>query len=212
MLFRFNNLTYQVGNENRHISVTASVDNGSVLVVRGPSGAGKTTLLRTLARLSSPAKGECFLKEKSWSEIPPSVWRANIHYLSQRPVLFDGTVKDNLAKPFETKLLSTKLLDWDKVYDALTQLLLPRNILEQDARTLSGGEAARIVFIRALLIEPTVLLLDEPTAALDKKSQAAFYNLLHIWLKIPGHAVALVSHNQDYSSLTDLSFLDIINE
>lgn len=210
MLFSFKNIKYTLGaGRDREVVASGRLAGGGVLGVRGPSGAGKTTLLRTLARLQPCAGGEAYLKEKSWLAIPGPLWRASVHYLAQKPVIFDGTVSDNLAKPFETRLLSPKKFNKNTAEQIMEQLLLAPGLWDQDARTLSGGEASRLAFARALLIDPPVLLLDEPTAALDGKAREAFYRLLAEWLSSPGRAALLVSHNDDLKLLNSVSYLDI---
>lgn len=210
MLFEFNGLTYALGNDQaRHITVSGTVRSGEVLIVRGPSGAGKSTLLRILSRLQPCIGGEAFLQGKSWIDIPPTVWRANIHYMAQKTALFDGTVADNLAKPFETKLSGQKQLDKKRAGEIIGQLLLSPDLWDQDARTLSGGEASRLAFARALLLDPVILLLDEPTAALDEQARRAFYQVLSLWLKETDRAALLISHNDDYKQLDRISYLEI---
>ena len=132
-----------------------------------------------------------------------------MHYLAQKPALFDGTVAGNLFKPFETKLLCKKGPDHDKARAYMKKLLLEEGLWNQDARTLSGGEAARLAFVRALLIQPKVMLLDEPTAALDRESRRALHLTLSQWLEGPSRAAILVTHNNDYEGLHRVSFLDI---
>jgi len=210
MLFNFRNIEFTPGlDRGRRIPVSGSVAEGEVLVVRGPSGAGKSTLLRILARLQPCPGGEAHLKGKSWLQTPGILWRINVHYLAQKPVLFDGTVADNLAKPFDIAVMTSKKFDLDLAKGLLEKLLLPPGLWEQDARTLSGGEASRVTFARALLIDPAVLLLDEPTAALDEKSREAFYVALSNWLTGQERAALLISHNEDYKLLNKVSFLDL---
>lgn len=210
MLFKFNSIAFSLGNDRaRQILVSGSVNVGEVLVIRGPSGAGKSTLLRVLARLQSCISGEVFLEGKSWLQIPGTLWRASVHYLAQKHVVFDGTVAANLAKPLETRIMNKKIFDIGLAKKIMEQLYLAPNLWDQDARTLSGGEADRLAFIRALLINPQVLLLDEPTAALDEKSREAFYRMLSGWLTGPGRAALLVSHIDDFKLLDKISYLEI---
>ncbi len=210
MHFFFNDIAYTLGfSQSRHITVSGSVASGNVLVVQGYSGSGKTTLLRILARLQHCNGGEVYLEGKNWLHIPGTAWRADVHYLAQKPALFDGTVAGNLFKPFETKLLCKKGPDHDKARAYMKKLLLEEGLWDQDARTLSGGEAARLAFVRALLIQPKVMLLDEPTAALDRESRRALHLTLSQWLEGPSRAAILVTHNNDYEGLHRVSFLDI---
>lgn len=210
MHFFFNDIAYTLGfGQSRHITVSGSVASGNVLVVQGYSGSGKTTLLRILARLQPCDSGEVYLEGKNWLHIQGTAWRADVHYLAQKPALFDGTVASNLFKPFETKLLCKKGPDHDKARAYMKKLLLEEGLWNQDARTLSGGEAARLAFVRALLIQPKVMLLDEPTAALDRESRRALHLTLSQWLEGPSRAAILVTHNNDYEGLHRVSFLDI---
>jgi len=210
MHFQFKDITYTLGfGQSRQVTVSGSIAAGEVLVVRGYSGSGKSTLLRILARLQPCDGGEAYLEGKSWLQIPGAVWRADVHYLAQKPALFDGTVAGNLAKPFETRLLSKKGLNPDQARAYMKKLLLGEDLWEQDARTLSGGEAARLAFVRALLIDPKVMLLDEPAAALDEESRRALHLTLSQWLEGPSRAALLVTHNNDYEGLHRVSFLDI---
>lgn len=203
MFFTFTDISYVMGTEKlRRISTSGTVAEKGTLVVRGPSGSGKTTLLRILARLRPCQQGQAFLQEKSWTEFSGHVWRSQVHYLAQRPVMFDGTVAANLARPFDLGLLNkTKNFDASAAKEMLVKLGLPREIWEQDTSTLSGGEITRVAFVRALAAEPKILMLDEPTASLDQPTAQALYSLLANWLQQPERACILVSHNEDYYDL-----------
>jgi len=210
MHFQFNDITYTLGfSQSRQITVSGSVASGNILVVHGYSGSGKSTLLRILARLHPCEGGEAYLEGKSWLHIPATIWRASVHYLAQKPVLFEGSVASNLFKPFETRLLSKKRPAPEAARGYMKKLLLKESLWEQDARTLSGGEAARLAFIRALLIDPKVMLLDEPPAALDEESRRALHLALSQWLEGPSRAAIMVTHNDDYEGLRRVSFLDL---
>lgn len=209
MLFEFKNIIYELGN-NRRIAVSGAVENGSVLVIRGASGAGKSTLLRILARLQPALSGDMFLQGVGWQEMASPLWRAKVHYVAQQTALFEGTVAENLALPFSMQLFGGKALDVVNAKGLMEELRLPVQLWEQDARTLSGGEAARLAFVRSLLIEPTLLLLDEPTAALDEQARQAFYEVLGRWLAVQGHGALLISHNDDYYDLQRITMLDIV--
>lgn len=212
MLLAFSDLSYPVGDGNI-INVSSTVNAGETLVVRGPSGAGKSTLLRILSRLQPCTTGEIMLQGRPWQDIPATLWRTKVHYLSQRPVLFPGTVETNLAKPFETLVMkNNNKFNISYAKELMAQLLLPVEMLTQQANTLSGGEAARMAFVRALLVNPPILLLDEPTAPLDDKAKEAFYQVLYKWLQSGERAAVLVSHNHDYDRLKKIKYLDIVKK
>jgi putative ABC transport system ATP-binding protein len=209
--FEIDKLSFSTGVNCRQITVSAGLPAGGALVVGGPSGAGKSTLLRVLARLLDCSAGEVRLGGIGWRDFPAGLWRRLVHYLAQKPALFDGTVLDNLNKPFELAAVKK-----DLVFDAaaanrgMEQLLLPSRLLYQDARTLSGGEAARVALLRALLLNPAVLLLDEPTAAIDEKARLAVLDVIGSWLAAePNRGVVIVSHAGDTGCFPQLCTLNI---
>jgi len=196
--FEFAGLSFLVGVEQRSVSLSGAVDRGRVMLVRGPSGAGKTTLLRVLARLQH-GTGDVWLGGRHWHSFAPTAWRAAVCYVAQQPAVFEGTVRDNLRRPFQLTAVGRR-----RRYDAaaaergMRALMLPPALLEQDARLLSGGEAVRIAVLRALLADPAVLLLDEPTAALDRPTAAGFCDLLNHWLseKPDRRAAVVITHDE----------------
>lgn len=208
--FRFENLAYCLGDSGRIVKVSGKVEPNHILAVKGPSGSGKSTLLKVIARLIKAEAGEVIYKDRSWHEFSPYEWRINIHYVPQKPVVFKGTVEENLHRPFTLNMLE-KIREFDeiKMKGYLDAFALPENILAQDARTLSGGEAARISLIRALMIEPSLLLLDEPTAYLDNENRGRIINFLKQWVKEePNRAIILVSHQEaDLEELDQVDFL-----
>ena len=196
-LLSFKDLTRTLDDEGRRLVVSGQVETGQVLYVQGPSGSGKSTLLRILGRLLTASGGEAWLQGRSWKDIPAPQWRLKVPYLSQKPVVFDGTVEDNLLMPFRFKLLSQRPSPSPgQIKDYLERLKLPASLLEQSAKTLSGGEAARMALIRALLLEPEVLLLDEPTAYLDEDNRQHLLTLLKYWVAEKSRAIVMVSHNE----------------
>lgn len=208
-MFSFSGIKYTVGND-RTVVLSGTVGEGEVLIIQGASGAGKSTLLRILSRLQACSAGDVLLHNVNWLEFTGPAWRAAVHYLAQKPAVFEGSVLENLTAPFKLDIFVQKSFEFPKVKELFGELLLPHALLEQDAKTLSGGELSRMAFVRALIVSPQVLLLDEPTAALDEKAREAFYRLLNHWLLLPGHAALLVSHTDDYQCLSDkFRILDI---
>jgi len=210
--FRFNNLYRRFDIDDRYIMESGSVEPGSILAVRGVSGSGKSTLLKMLARLLTPHDGEVIYRGQHWHSYSPMEWRIRIHYVSQYPVLFDGSLEDNFRMPFAISSVQQKRsFNLEQVHQYMQELQLPPNMLGQEAQTLSGGEAARIALIRALLIEPEILLLDEPTAYLDSDSRMRVVRLLNKWLKENSErAIIMVSHkDEDIDELENVSVLTI---
>jgi tungstate transport system ATP-binding protein len=140
------------------------IEAGELLCLVGPTGAGKSTLLRLLAGLERPATGR--LRFGDWSldrgELPLET-RRRIGLVFQRPLPLAGTVRANVEYGLRLRGLRRETA---RVQAALAQLGLAA-LAPRDARTLSGGETQLMALARALVLEPEVLLLDEPTAHLD---------------------------------------------
>lgn len=211
-LLSFKEIAYHLGQTgSRTVTVSGELAAGGVLVVQGPSGSGKTTLLRILSRLQEALGGVVYWQGQDWSTIPGNYWRRQVYYLAQKPAFFDGTVLDNLLKPFQINLIrKEKTFDLELARRYLKLLVLDPGILEQDIRTASGGEASRLALVRALLVEPAVLLMDEPGAALDNVAREALLQVVNDWLKTPARGVIWVSHNQaDAAKLPVTATLEI---
>ena len=167
----------------------------SVVWITGPSGVGKTTILKSLARLVAHHRGEIRFQGLTRDELPSAQWRMRVHYLHQKAVMFPGTVRTNLSRAFTLSLRHSQEPDMRGAMDWLNRLLLPKSILDRDARVLSVGEAARIALVRALMVDPDILLLDEPTASLDPESTEASAHLLAEWVATDERGIVGVSHD-----------------
>lgn len=202
-LLTFRNVTFRPGQRNGTVVVSGRVGSGDVLFVHGRSGAGKTTLLRILARLQQREAGDLQLAGIPDSQIPATRWRRQVRYSAQRPVAFAGSVQENILIPFSlASYRGEPPPAAEEVKRALTELLLDPTVLAQDARTLSGGELARVALLRAVLARPRVLLLDEPTGALDALARQAVLEFLRRWLEEAAaeRALVIVSHLEDDAS------------
>jgi ABC-type multidrug transport system ATPase subunit len=158
------------------------VPAGECLAVEGASGAGKTLLLRAIADLDA-APGDVTLDGEERREMTPQEWRRGVRYCAAEPVWWCDTPRGCLA-PVHPRI------------DRLMQSLdLEESLLDRPVATLSTGERQRLALVRALLDEPKVLLLDEPTGALDPQSTALTEELIRFQL-LSGHSVLLVSHDQ----------------
>jgi len=211
-LLEIDGIMFSTGVRQRSVEASGYLQEGGVLNICGPSGSGKTTLLRVLARLKEVQKGKVMFRGESWRDFPPAEWRRLIHYLAQNPVIFDGTVLHNLARPYELAALKKVGLRFnrERAVELMEEVLLGPELLEQDARTLSGGEASRLALVRAMLAEPQVILMDEPLAALDQNTASAVLALVDQWLKDrEGRGIVLVSHNGNFAEMPRLSMINL---
>ena len=154
---------------------------GEHAVVMGPSGTGKSVLLRSLALLDTIDGGELrFLGEPVAAGDVPA-YRARVAYIAQRPGVFTGTVEDNLRLPFTLNQHRQRRFDRNRVTALLEASGRPASFLDKAARELSGGETQLLNLLRALQLEPFILLLDEPTSALDATATAMVESLVSRW-------------------------------
>jgi ABC-type iron transport system FetAB ATPase subunit len=158
------------------------VADGECLAVEGPSGSGKTMLLRALADLD-PARGRVFLDGVERAEVSAPEWRGRLRYVSAEPAWWSDTPRAAFAQKDERRL--ARLID---------QLGLTASMLDQPLAQLSTGERQRLALARAMVDEPRLLLLDEPTAALDAANAALVEELLRYQL-LARRSLVLVSHD-----------------
>jgi putative ABC transport system ATP-binding protein len=139
---------------------TAAVPRRGVTVLFGPSGSGKSTALRLCNRLEVPTSGRMLFCGDDIAGIDPLWLRRRVGMCFQRPTPFPGTVGDNLraADPDASE---------SQMVEMLARVALTGSWLDRDATALSGGEAQRMCLARTLMARPQVLLLDEPTSAVD---------------------------------------------
>lgn len=165
-LFRFDRVTVEteLGAILREVSV--EIPEPGITVVLGPSGAGKSTLLRLCNRLEAPSQGTVSFRDADVSEMNPIELRRRVGMVFQRPALFGGTVRDNLA-------VAAPDAPDEAVTRALQRAGLAPAFLDRRADELSGGEAQRMCLARTLVTEPEVLLMDEPTTGLDTGPRVA---------------------------------------
>lgn len=177
-----------------------------VTCIIGESGSGKTTLLRLLNNLISCDEGNIVYMDKNINDIDPVELRRRVVMLSQIPVIFGGNVRDNLLMglKFSEKPVASK----EKLDEVMMLVSLKKN-LEDDASRLSGGEKQRLALARVLLMEPEVLLLDEPSSALDDDTEKIVIQNTVNYVKENGKALIMVTHSREIARVYAENIIEI---
>ena len=173
-----------------------------VLALVGPNGAGKTTLMLVIARLLKPEAGNILFDSRTLSQWKPLEYRRRISFVFQAPLLLDMTVAENIAIGLKFRGLRKEAIRV-RVGHWLEELGI-ESLSSRRAGELSGGEAQRVSLARAFVLEPELILLDEPFSALDPPSRARLLEDLTALLKTGSRTAIIVTHNlKDAAKLGD---------
>jgi len=186
------NISKEYGTEQVLSDVSFRLESGSTIAVLGPSGCGKTTLLRVIAGFEHPDRGDVLVNGRSVMATP--VERRGIVYMSQHALLFPHlSVRDNIAFGLKLKHVSQDQIDTrvDRMLEALELSKHDR----KGAHELSGGQKQRVAFGRAVVIDPAVVLLDEPFGSLDSETRSTMQNLFVSLTEQMGITAVFVTHD-----------------
>lgn len=155
-----------------------SIDEGDIYALLGPNGAGKTTLLNILAFLSRPSVGTIRFRSRdvTFSEPALQAFRREVVMVDQAPILFTSTVYRNVE--FGLNVRRIPAAERQRMIADALDLVGMRSFADAMAHRLSGGETQRVALARALVVEPRVLLCDEPTSSVDAEHQATVVAIL----------------------------------
>jgi ABC-type lipoprotein export system ATPase subunit len=193
-------------------NINLKINKGDLISLTGPSGSGKSTLLHIIALLDQPTFGEVFFKEKSFSKSTDrekdKVRSNSISIIyQQNNLLTDFTALENIMIP----LLNTGYSYQQSSIKAFKMLSLVNlsNRSDHFPSELSGGEQQRVAVARAIVTEPELILADEPTGSLDRKTSNEIFSLF-LKLKSKKRAILYATHNRDLSNKADykLSLID----
>ncbi len=171
-------VTVRTGGRDLVRGLDLDLAGGEVVAVRGPSGGGKTSLLRTIAGLQDAPAGTITLRGQDTETLGWPAFRRQVVLVSQKPVIFPGSVEANLARPFAYRSALGAHLDREAARRLLDRLRLDNVAADALAAKLSVGQQQRVHLARAVLVTPTVFLLDEPDSALDPASAAAVHSVV----------------------------------
>lgn len=163
--------------------VSFGLRSGDRVALVGPSGSGKTLLLRSVAGLDPLDEGRVELDGRAQEEWEPPRYRARVLYLPQDAELDEGTVEESVRLPFGFRAHRGRRYDRDRALRLLDVLGRGRGFLSKEAGDLSGGERQAAALLRALLLDPDVLLLDEPAASMDEGLARGAEALVEAWME-----------------------------
>ena len=172
-------------------NINLEIHQEEIFALIGPSGTGKTTFLRILNFLEKPIKGDIEYNGMTKPEILDI--RRRMSLLFQTPAIFNKSVFENVAYGLKVRGIEKKIVE-TKVNEALNIVGLD-GMEKQKARTLSGGEAQRMAFARAIVYDPEILLLDEPTANLDPANVTKIEEIIKRIKNERGTTIILATHN-----------------
>jgi tungstate transport system ATP-binding protein len=169
------------------------IEKNQVLAVVGPNGAGKSTLLLTLARLLKPAQGEFSFNGQAVENMSDTDYRRQIAMVMQDPILFDMSVFDNVASGLNFRGVSK--MEIRRLVPLWLERLGVSHLANRRAGELSGGEAQRVSLARAMVLDPELLLLDEPFSSLDPPTRNRLLEDLNTLLSETAVTTVFVTHN-----------------
>ncbi|MDW7652251.1 MAG: ATP-binding cassette domain-containing protein, partial [Bacillota bacterium] len=188
-MFVLKNVQYKGILKIEHLEIPAN----KVTCIAGESGSGKTTLLRLLNKMISPDEGEVYFLENKLSELDAVQLRRKVVMLSQTPVIFPGTVEENLQ--LGLRFSEKPDADAGKLLETLRAVRLVKELTD-NAEKLSGGEQQRLALARVLLLDPDVFLLDEPSSALDEETEQLVIEKLVQHTRARGKSLVMVTHSK----------------
>jgi len=194
-MIKATNLVKQYGPTKAVDQVSFEVATGQNLILLGPSGCGKTTTLRMINRLVLPDSGELFINGIDVMKQPAAQLRRGIGYVLQHHGLFPHyTVAENVA-------IVPKLLKWEaqktkaRAAELFTKLNLDQSLINKYPSALSGGQQQRVGLVRALMVNPPVLLMDEPFGALDNLTRISIRKEFRELDELRNKTTVMVTHD-----------------
>lgn len=169
------------------------VKRGETLAVVGPNGAGKSTLLLALARLLRPVRGGIQFEGKPIQQLDDLAYRRRISFVFQDPLLMDMSVADNIA--LGLKFRGTHKAEIASKVNLWAKAMGVESLIERRASQLSGGEAQRVSLARAFVLDPQLLLMDEPFSAVDPPTRSQLIEDLSQLLSNEHRTTIFVTHN-----------------
>lgn len=205
--YQFRNTQYYYGQPSGKPALSLTelrIDAGETVALLGKNGAGKSTLLQALSGQIEPASGEVLIDSLAMEQIDPNDLRREVGLLTQNSRLFHGTIRENV-------LLGAQSASQQAVLEALQMTgaddfirTMPKgldHLIDEGGRGLSGGQQQALLLSRLLIRNPSVVLLDEPTASMDETTERLFIRRFATWCR--GKTVVIATHRMRVLDLID---------
>ena len=181
--------------------VDLTLESGQGIALVGPSGCGKSVLLRNLALLRSPSEGSVHWNGAAVRGDDVTRFRSQVTCVSQKIADEESTVENYLKIPFRLSVHSEKAWKQSEAVSMLESFGRDDSFLSKSQRELSGGERQIAALVRVLMLGPTVLLLDEPTSAMDGETSRLTESVVQHWIgQSPERALIWVTHDHAQAS------------
>src|SRR6056297_2682 len=175
-----------------------TINEGKITCIVGRSGGGKSTFLRLLNNMVSPDSGQIKFKGQSIGEYNPIKLRREVLMLPQNPIIFSGTIRYNFTVTLNYN--DEYAMSDEKYNKILDKVGLKEQNLDDDAEKLSGGEKQGLALARILILDPDILLLDEPSSALDEETERLIIEMVVKCIKEKNGTLIMVTHSKEIAN------------
>ena len=198
-IYSTQDLSYEINDRKIIKEVTCSIEEG-ITVIKGPNGSGKTTFLKLLFGMIYPTNGNIVRHFNTKN--------MEISFVFQEPIFLNRSVEDNLKHVLYCKSIKKK--DWRKIIHKIVTEYSLEHLLKSQIKDLSGGELQLLSLIRSMIINPSILLYDEPTNNLDDDNIELVTKIIKD-INNQGLSLIMVSHNSILDNITKYNQLFIKN-
>lgn len=193
-MFEFKNVKYKEILKIEELKI----NEGEITCIIGKSGGGKTTFLKLFNNMISPDNGLIKYKNKKIDEYNPIKLRREVLMLPQEPILFEKTIRDNFSLTLDYN--DQYEMSDEKYIKILKKVGLKEHKLDEEANKLSGGEKQRLALARILLLDPDILLLDEPSSALDEETEKLIIEMVVDCIRNKNGTLVMVTHSPNIAN------------